>query len=77
MGCNFPNLQPINCQHPGCTLLVHHLCQIACQTCLGVESDSISTYCTIHCPVYSEYDKTVSQRVRSDMQRDSDMPGGK
>ena len=76
MGCQYPTLTPINCQYPGCTNLVHHLCQIACQTILEDESDSISTYCTLHCPVYSAYDKKVQQRVRSDMQRHSDMAVG-
>jgi hypothetical protein len=68
-GCSNPKLTPIKCQHKGCNLRVHHLCQIEFETsCLGEGDWSIATYCTQHSPAYIEYsNKKIEESLRSDL----------
>ena len=68
-GCSNPKLTPIKCQHKGCNLRVHHLCQIEFETSCPEEGDwAIATYCTQHSPAYIEYsNKKNEESLRSDL----------
>ena len=48
LGCMYPELPLLTCQHEGCTVSVHHLCQTDWHRSVDYEAPQISRYCRRH-----------------------------